>query len=86
VCTEPAATFAFERVIETSRTRAMPSRSPKPWNNKTPRKPTAAVKLTPAQIEQARQRAEAAGRRYPNLVDNMYIAAQARKQASRKLM
>ena len=63
----------------------MTSRGPKPWENKAPHKPGALVKLTPAQIEQARQRAEEAGRRYPNLVDNMYVAAQARKQASRKL-
>ena len=63
----------------------MTSRGPKLWDNKTPHKPGASVKLTPAQIEQARQRAEDAGRRYPNLVDNMYVAAQARKQASRKL-
>lgn len=63
----------------------MASRTPKPWDRKVPHKPGPAMKLTPEQIEQARQRAEEAGRRYPNLVDNMYVAAQARKQASRKL-
>ena len=35
--------------------------------------------LTPAQIEEARSRAAAAGRRYPNLVDNMYVAKKARR-------
>ena len=64
----------------------MTSRASKPWEHKNPIKPSAATKLTPAQIEQARQRAEAAGRRYPNQVDNMFVAAEARKQASRKLV
>lgn len=32
------------------------------------------MKLTPAQVEEARARAAAAGRRYPNLVDNMWAA------------
>jgi len=39
------------------------------------------LKLTPAQVEEARDRAAAAGRRYPNLVDNMYVAAKARRAA-----
>ena len=34
----------------------------------------AKVKLTPEQIAMARERAEKAGRRYPNLVDNMWAA------------
>lgn len=37
------------------------------------------MKLTPAQVDEARARAAAAGRRYPNLVDNMYVAAKARR-------
>jgi hypothetical protein len=56
----------------------------KPWDKKNPRKPGEHKALTPAQIEEAKERAEKAGRRYPNLVDNMYVAAKARKQASRK--
>ena len=64
----------------------MTSRAPKPWEHKNPIKPGTGNKLTPEQIEQARQRAEAAGRRYPNQVDNMFAAAEARKQASRKLV
>ena len=64
----------------------MTSRAPKPWEHKNPIKPGTGNKLTPEQIEQAKQRAEAAGRRYPNQVDNMFVAAEVRKQASRKLV
>ncbi|MBP6629861.1 MAG: hypothetical protein KA297_10560 [Kofleriaceae bacterium] len=32
--------------------------------------------MTPDQVARARARAEAAGRRYPNLVDNMAILAE----------
>lgn len=39
----------------------------------------ARVKLTPEQIEMARERAHKAGRRYPNLVDNMWVAKLAAK-------
>lgn len=50
-----------------------------PWKRPAPpaarRSDTA---LTPAQKEAARRRAEAAGRRYPNLVDNMWAKAQPR--------
>ncbi len=60
------------------------SRSPKPWDRKNPAGPGGHVKLTPEQIEQARQRAEAAGRSYPNLVDNMYVAALSRKRGAGK--
>lgn len=59
--------------------------SPKPWDRKNPLSAEAHTKLTPEQVEQARQRAVAAGRAYPNLVDNMFVAAQARKQGKRKL-
>jgi hypothetical protein len=31
-------------------------------------------------VEEARARARAAGRRYPNLVDNMHVAAKARRE------
>jgi len=31
-------------------------------------------------VDEARARAQAAGRRYPNLVDNMYVAAKARRE------
>ena len=44
-----------------------------PWKR---RKKSArpARKLGPAQVQAARARAAAAGRRYPNLVDNMWAA------------
>ncbi|MFT3692020.1 MAG: hypothetical protein QM831_02680 [Kofleriaceae bacterium] len=48
---------------------------PKVWNTKRPAgKPK--TKLSPEQVALARARAEAAGRRYPNLVDNMWAAKQ----------
>ena len=62
----------------------MTSRAPKPWDRSNPAGPGGHVKLTPEQIEQARQRAEAAGRKYPNLVDNMYVASLARKRRDGK--
>ena len=46
-----------------------------PWKRrKKSAKP--ACKLAPAQVRAARERAAAAGRRYPNLVDNMWAARQ----------
>lgn len=62
----------------------MTNRSPKPWDRKNPLSAEAHTKLTPEQVEQAKQRAAAAGRAYPNLVDNMFVAAHARKQGKRK--
>lgn len=52
----------------------------KPWEKK-PDKPATGGKLTPENIAWARARARAAGRRYPNLVDNM---AAARRQAEQQ--
>lgn len=51
----------------------MTDRKP-PW--KKPPPPGASNPLTPAQKRAAKARAEAAGRRYPNLVDNMWVARQ----------
>lgn len=48
-----------------------PSSMP-PWKRKQP--PGKSRPLTTRQREAARMRAEAAGRRYPNLVDNMWAA------------
>jgi hypothetical protein len=42
-----------------------------PWKKKAPADPGPKTKLTPESIAWARARAKAAGRRYPNLVDNM---------------
>ena len=52
----------------------------KPWERKST-KPAAGTKLTPANVDWARARAKAAGRRYPNLVDNM---AATRRQAEQE--
>ena len=43
-----------------------------PWKRKKP--PGKSQPLSTAQIAAARKRAEEAGRRYPNLVDNMWAA------------
>ncbi len=60
----------------------MVTRNPGPWQRPAPKRRGGAVKLTPAQVEEARARAAAAGRRYPNLVDNMYVAAKARREGA----
>jgi hypothetical protein len=49
-----------------------------PWKQSKPDTGAAKTKLTPESIEWAKARAKAAGRRYPNLVDNM--AATRRQQ------
>ena len=42
------------------------------WDKKNPKKKS--TKLTPAQKTAAKKRAKAAGRRYPNLVDNAAVS------------
>ncbi len=42
------------------------------WDTKNPKKKS--TKLTPAQKTQAKARAKAAGRKYPNLVDNAAVS------------
>ena len=42
------------------------------WDKENPKKKS--KKLTPAQKAQAKARAKAAGRKYPNLVDNAAVA------------
>ena len=49
-----------------------PPKNTPPW--KTPKTKGKSTPLTPEQKEEARARAQAAGRRYPNLVDNMWVA------------
>jgi hypothetical protein len=44
-----------------------------PWKRKAPAK-AGHTKLTPAKRASAKRRAKKAGRRYPNLVDNMRAA------------
>jgi hypothetical protein len=52
---------------------AMTTRKP-PWQQPNPRKGKPPRPLSDAQKAAAKQRAEAAGRRYPNLVDNLWAA------------
>lgn len=49
----------------------MPSHRTPPWEKKRGASSKSATPLTPESIEWARARARVAGRRYPNLVDNM---------------
>ena len=51
-----------------------PKSRPKPWQRGNPKPIAARGHLSTAQREAARARAHAAGRRYPNLVDNMWAA------------
>lgn len=53
-----------------------------PWKKPKPADPDKKTKLTPESIEWARARAKAAGRRYPNLVDNM---AATRRQVEQEM-
>ena len=45
----------------------------KPWKRKRPAGAGPKQKLTPEELARARAYAAAAGRRYPNLVDNMRV-------------
>jgi hypothetical protein len=56
----------------------MPAKPP-PWRKPAPRKKPA-TKLTAAWANKAAARANKAGRRYPNLVDNMWAAQQQKKR------
>ena len=55
-----------------------------PWKRKNPK--TRSERLSRRQKSEARSRARAAGRKYPNLVDNMAVARKRkqRKPATRK--
>ncbi|MBR0821644.1 DUF6321 domain-containing protein [Bradyrhizobium liaoningense] len=62
------------------------ARTPRaPWKRANPRKRAgkASKHLTPAQKSAAKARARRAGRRYPNLVDNMRMAAKKTSKASK---
>ncbi len=53
----------------------MPIHRAPPWEKKRPAAAAGAkTTLTPESVDWAKQRARAAGRRYPNLVDNMAAA------------
>jgi hypothetical protein len=47
------------------------------WDKPNPKKKS--TKLTPEQKAEAKSRAKAAGRPYPNLVDNMAVAKKGKK-------
>jgi len=49
----------------------------KVWNTKNPNKKS--TKLTPEQKSEAKARAKAAGRPYPNLVDNMAVSKKGKR-------
>ncbi|NIJ91119.1 hypothetical protein FHR49_003958 [Xanthomonas campestris] len=50
------------------------ARKSAPWKTPNPKSASRSTSLSPAQKSQARKRAKAAGRPYPNLVDNMAVA------------
>ncbi|WP_204243580.1 DNA-binding protein [Xanthomonas cannabis] len=51
------------------------ARKSAPWKTPNPKSASRSTSLSPAQKSQARKRAKAAGRPYPNLVDNMAVAS-----------
>jgi hypothetical protein len=57
-----------------------------PWDKSNPRKRAGgkSKRLSPAQKSAAKARARRAGRRYPNLVDNMRMVARKKKSAPKK--
>ena len=56
--------------------RSTPRPKTAPWTRPNPKPKAARGHLTDAQKNAARQRADEAGRRYPNLVDNMWASRQ----------
>lgn len=57
----------------------MPRKPAQPWERKRPESAGEPRPLSPKQKSSAKATAAAAGRRYPNLVDNMRAAAARRK-------
>ena len=55
---------------------AMTTTHKPPWKRPSPASASEGTPLTDRQKAAARQRADEAGRRYPNLVDNMWAARQ----------
>jgi hypothetical protein len=58
------------------------SQSRPPWKRTNPKKKSTA--LSPKQKSEAKARARAAGRNYPNLVDNMAMARKRKTRNTRK--
>jgi hypothetical protein len=69
-----------------SRSAFMAKKRRAPWKRKNPRKAKgkASKHLTRGQKATAKRRAKRAGRSYPNLVDNMRVAARSRGGAKKK--
>jgi len=70
--------------MTTPNDRAHPKPKTKPWTRPNPKPRSAREPLTDAQKARARQRADEAGRRYPNLVDNMWASSHLAKDGSLK--
>jgi hypothetical protein len=60
------------------KTQAKPADAP-PWERKSPEPAKKSKHLSPTEKASAKRRAKAAGRLYPNLVDNMHASAQKKK-------
>jgi hypothetical protein len=58
----------------------MTTKKAPPWKKPNPKRGKPTQHLTVAQKTAAKKRADVAGRRYPNLVDNMWAAKQASKK------
>jgi hypothetical protein len=59
----------------------MPKSSRPPWKRANPKaRAGKSTRLTTDEKAQARQRARKAGRRYPNLVDNMRVASKKKRK------
>lgn len=70
--------------MTTPNDRAHPKPKTKPWTRPNPKPRAAREPLTDAQKARAHQRAGEAGRRYPNLVDNMWASSHLAKDGSPK--
>ena len=51
------------------------------WDKKNPKPKNKRTTLTPAQKAAAKKRAQNAGRKYPNLVDNMAVAKKSKRRS-----
>jgi len=54
----------------------MATKKAAPWTKQNPKLKAARKSLSAAQKAAAKKRADAAGRRYPNLIDNMWASQQ----------
>ncbi|MBB3343083.1 hypothetical protein FHW73_000936 [Luteimonas sp. RC10] len=78
--------FALDEriVMSGTPTRAQPKPKSKPWTRPNPKPRAARTRLSTAQKDAAQQRADEHGRRYPNLVDNMWASRHLAKDGSPK--